>query len=156
VTLNLIVGGVVIGQATILNALLTPGNNTVQARGTADIKTALKNLAVILKSQIMPLMNGNVEISASGNSTIYQGQHIPYFEDVLNNLTLTTQTPLLSLLLGSVGGILQSGALNNLTSLLSGLNLTSLIPILVDTGASSSSTVVEELTNLNTTALVPR
>lgn len=123
-------GGLILGNATIYNVLLEPGNNTVAARGVVDLKLALKNLPMLIASQANALKTGSLELTASGNSTIYNGQHIDYYEKVLNNLVLTTQLPILTLLTDTLSGILgipsASGGLN-LTSILGSLNITSIL-----------------------------
>ncbi|KAJ5355537.1 uncharacterized protein N7496_012749 [Penicillium cataractarum] len=98
VTLNLMSADLIIGQATILNVILKPGNNTVSLRGRIEISTVLENLSEILAVQKAALVDGNLELSASGNSTIYNGVHIKYYEQVLNNLTLVTRVPILEVL----------------------------------------------------------
>ena len=66
---------------------------------------------------------------ASGNQTIFNGQHIDYFEDVLYNLTLAAQIPIASILLDSLGGLLGEGqiTIQNLLNSLNATNLTSLL-----------------------------
>ncbi|OBT61226.1 hypothetical protein VE03_08700 [Pseudogymnoascus sp. 23342-1-I1] len=129
VTLNIMVGGILLGNATMKNVYLVPGNNTVPARGIVNLKTAIMNLPAILSSQVGALAKGNIEMSASGNSTIYNGQHIEYYEKVLNKLVLTTQMPILSILTDSLQGIL-GGEGGSSLPFTSGLNVTSIIPLL--------------------------
>lgn len=130
-TLNLIMGGLILGNATIYNVLLEPGNNTVSARGIVDLKMALKNLKTILASQAGALKTGNLELSASGNSTIYNGQHIDYYEKILNSLLLTAQVPVLTLLFDTLSGLVGSHSPSmpsvNLTSIFSGANITGIL-----------------------------
>ena len=123
-TLNLIVGELIIGNVTMLNVLLEPGNNTISTKGVVDLKVALANLPQLLSSQATALQNGNIEVSASGNSTVYNGLHVEYYEKILNNLTLTTQMSLLSVLIDSVEGLLGEGSASNLSSL---LNISSIL-----------------------------
>ncbi|KFY41395.1 hypothetical protein V494_03015 [Pseudogymnoascus sp. VKM F-4513 (FW-928)] len=121
-TFNMMIGGITLGKANIENVILSPGNNTVAARCTLDVKKALANLRQILASQKGILSTGSLAISASGNSTIYNGQHLDYYEDVLKQLTLTTQLALLPVLFDSLRGILgsqpDSPILKNLSSIL--------------------------------------
>lgn len=107
-TLNLMSSDLIIGQATILNVVLKPGNNTVALRGRVDTTTVLENLSEILTVQKAALMDGDLELSASGNSTIYNGVHIKYYEQVLNNLTLITRVPILQILGGTLEGLLNN------------------------------------------------
>ncbi|OCL13904.1 hypothetical protein AOQ84DRAFT_371763 [Glonium stellatum] len=111
VTLNLKVGDLILGNATMENVLLKPGNNSISARGIIDLKTTIKNIGPIVTAEADALKAGNIEVSASGNQTIFNGQHIDYFEDVLNNLTLTAQMPIASILLDSLGGLLGGGGI---------------------------------------------
>ncbi|KFY47496.1 hypothetical protein V495_01934 [Pseudogymnoascus sp. VKM F-4514 (FW-929)] len=129
VTLNIFVGGVLLGNATMYNVYLVPGENIVPARGIINLKTAIMNLPTILQSQVGALTKGNIEMSASGNSTIYNGQHIEYFEKVLNSLMLTTQMPLLAILMDSLKGIL-GGDGGSPLPIGKGMNITSIIPLI--------------------------
>ncbi|KAF9891854.1 hypothetical protein FE257_003339 [Aspergillus nanangensis] len=138
VTLNLKSKDLVIGQALIQNVVLHPGNNTLDLSGHLDIKTVLDNLGTILENNKDALPQGNIELSASGNQTVYHGKHIPYFERVLNNLTITTSMPIMKLLLDTVQGLLgnennngsflddlagMGDTLANITNVLDGLDL---------------------------------
>jgi hypothetical protein len=145
VTLNMIVGGIVVGQGRINNVMLTPGNNTVPIRATLDIKTALANLPAIFASQVNALKAGNVEISASGNSTIYNGQHIDYYETVLNKLVVTGQVPIVQLLIDTAAEFLGADP-SAISGLLGSLNITGIIDSLNGiSGGDSSSTGSSDL-----------
>ncbi|CAL5872809.1 uncharacterized protein PFLUO_LOCUS7078 [Penicillium psychrofluorescens] len=121
VTLNLQSGGLIIGQATSYNVHLQPGNNTIGLRGWVDIDTVLENLPEILGTQMAALLGGDLELSATGNSTIYDNHHIPYYEEVLNNLTLTARVPFMKLLLDTLHGITHSNPSSNSSSLQEGV-----------------------------------
>lgn len=123
-TLNVLAGELNVGQGKLDNVVLNPGNNTVPIRGNLDIKTVLENLGALMDSQSAAMSRGNVAVSASGNSTVYNGVHIPYFEEVLNNLTLTTEIPILGIIAGSMGDFLDSNddLIKNITER---LNITS-------------------------------
>jgi hypothetical protein len=144
VTLNMIVGGVVIGQGRINNVLLAPGNNTVALSATVDLKTAIENLPRLLQAETKSLVNGNVVVSASGNSTIFNGVHIPYYEQVLNNLVITGEVPLIQILVDSLDMALgpNSTLLSSLLGAFTGGNstnlLTGLLGSLSGLGGSSS------------------
>jgi hypothetical protein len=124
VTVNMIVGGIIIGEGRINNIVLVPGNNTIPIRATVDLKTCIDNLSTLLTSEAKALTSGNVVISASGNSTIFNGQHIPYYENVLNNLVLTGEMPLIQIILDSLenllGGSGNNTILNSIIGALSG------------------------------------
>lgn len=105
VTLDLKNEDLVIGQATIYNVVLKPGNNTVSLKGHISIKTIIDNLAMVLSAQKDALLDGNIQLSASGNSTIYNGQHISYYEEILNGLTLKARFPIIKALFGTLEGM---------------------------------------------------
>lgn len=121
VTLNLKTAGIIVGSATILDVYLTPGNNSVVANGKADLLTLIKNLPLVLQAQSQALSKGNIELQANGNSTIFDGVHIEYYERVLNNLELSASMPVLGLLVDSLGGILNGGGEGGLLGGLGGL-----------------------------------
>ncbi|GAB1213325.1 hypothetical protein ATERTT37_002474 [Aspergillus terreus] len=126
VTLNLKIGDVILGNGTIDNILLRPGNNTVPLRGILDIRKAVSNLGTILAAEADALSHGNLMLAASGHSTIYNGFHIPYFEKVLNNLTVTADVPILKVLFGTLSQLITSNpaAISNVTSALGNTDLT--------------------------------
>jgi hypothetical protein len=139
----MILGNVTVGQGRIQNVMLVPGPNLVPIRATLDIKTAFQNLPQIIASQAGSLAKGNITISASGNSTVYNGLHIPYYEAVLNNLLVTGEVPLIKLLAGSLQQFFQG---NNtlITGLLGAFNgtagLDQLLKLLLGSSNSSLST----------------
>lgn len=93
------------GEALIQNVVLKPGNNSVALSGRLEIRKVLQNLPEIIEAQREAILNGEIELSAKGNKTIYDGQHIPYFERVLNNLTLTTRVPIIKVLMDTLQGL---------------------------------------------------
>ncbi|KAL4899245.1 hypothetical protein BDW74DRAFT_183988 [Aspergillus multicolor] len=110
VTLNLKSGSIILGTALLPNVTLLPGNNSVGFTGKADINSALANIGPILSAQTDALKNGEIELSASGNQTMFNGEHIPYFERVLNNLTITARVPILKIVLDTLGDFLGEGS----------------------------------------------
>jgi len=144
VTLNMIIGGITVGQGRINNILLHPGNNTIPIAATVNIKTVLQNLPLILSSQVSALKSGNLEVTASGNSTIYNGLHIPYYEQVLNKLMVSAQVPIVQILIDSLQEFL--GGNSTLLGGSGGLNGTSLLTeILGILGGKSNSTAGSSL-----------
>jgi hypothetical protein len=136
----MIVGGVVIGHGFLDNVVLSPGNNTVAIRAIVNIKTLIQNLSTILTAEANSLTNGNILISTSGNSSIYNGLHIPYYEAVLSNLFLTVEMPVIKLLIGTLQQYL--GPNNTLiTSALGAVNGTRLLSAILRTleGPTNSS-----------------
>lgn len=90
-TLNTWAGDVRIGSATVTDAYLEPGNNTIPFTGQIFLDAVMMNSAAILASQSSYLPNGYLELGISGNSTIANGEHITYVEDVLNGIRLKAQ-----------------------------------------------------------------
>ncbi|QRD87036.1 hypothetical protein F9C07_2059793 [Aspergillus flavus] len=127
VTLDLKIDDIILGNGTINNVLLKPGNNSVPLRAVVDIPNAIKNIAPILAAETNALSQGNVMISASGQSTIYEGEHIPYFEKVLNNLTISANVPILKVLFGTISTLVSSNpdVMQNVTDALRDTDLSS-------------------------------
>lgn len=145
VTLNLKVAGLIIGHATILDVFLVPGNNSVTARGTANLRTIIANLPLILAAEAQAISKGNIELQASGNKTVYKGEGIYYFDDVLNKLELSASMPILKLLLDSAGGLLGDlGGSGGIGGLLGGLS-----------GGTAGQNLSETLKTKNITDLIP-
>jgi hypothetical protein len=90
-TLNTWAGDVLIGSATVTGAYLEPGNNTIPFTGQIFLDAVTMNSAAIVASQSSFLPNGYLELGISGNSTIANGEHITYLEDVLNGIRLKAQ-----------------------------------------------------------------
>ncbi|KFX97979.1 hypothetical protein V490_02519 [Pseudogymnoascus sp. VKM F-3557] len=88
-TWDLRIGGVKLGNATLQNVILNPGSNIIPARGVLDVKLALKHLRKIIASEKAALKKGDLPISATGNTMVYNGQHIDYYEKNLKKFTLT-------------------------------------------------------------------
>jgi len=135
VTINMFVGDVVVGQALIENANLAPGNNTVALRGTIDINTAISQLEYILNQEAVPLEDGMIQVTATGNSTIFNGVHIDYYEDVLNNLTLSASMSIVDVLVDTIGGAIGSSS-SEISSILGSLGGSSTILQLIDSLSS--------------------
>lgn len=76
----MIPGGPIVGQGTIRNASLVPGNNTVSFGGFLDYDVLFANLETILNAESEALARGNLGLNARGNSTTYKGIRIPYYE----------------------------------------------------------------------------
>lgn len=88
--------------------------------GKLDLKVVLRNFQQIVVAEADALIRGNLAVSASGNTTIYDGKHIVYYEEVLRGLSLSTEIPVIQLLTGTLGGLLNNtaGGLGSLTQLL--------------------------------------
>ena len=85
-------------------------------RGHLEIQTVIENFSQIFSSQKEAILNGDIQLSASGNSTIYNGNHISYYEEILNSLTLTARVPIMKALLGTVEGMVGDSDIGNALS----------------------------------------
>lgn len=101
-TLNMDIksGNLVLGNATLNGVELKPGDNTFPLNGILDLKSIVKNLGDVLKMEANTLKNGNLTLSATPTSIIFDNTLIPYYTDVLRQLTLTTSI--------GIGGILKN------------------------------------------------
>ncbi|KAI0878350.1 hypothetical protein GGS24DRAFT_496901 [Hypoxylon argillaceum] len=116
-TFNLFSGDIKLGYMSIYDVNLPPGNNSQNFDGQIYLKELLPNLGAILDSQSAPLADGNIEIRATGNSTMVNGMHIGYLEQVLNKKTLVATMPAITLL-GDLIGSFTGSANVSLTDLL--------------------------------------
>ncbi|KAI9684924.1 MAG: hypothetical protein M1822_005573 [Bathelium mastoideum] len=73
VTFDVSVDGQSIGQSRINDLMLTPGNHTYPLRSTANQTTVLNLISSKYKDGVLPL-------TIVGNSVVYNGQHLPYYE----------------------------------------------------------------------------
>jgi hypothetical protein len=123
VTLNAKVANLIIGKVSLFNVFVPPGNATLPYRGELFLATMLRELPTVLTSQIGPVLSGSVEIIASGNSTMVNGEHIPYLEEVLNSISLTARIPLGQLLRDVVNSFVGEGSsgLGGIVDAISGL-----------------------------------
>lgn len=119
-TLNLLSGDLVIGNATINDLVIRPGNNSAPVRGFLDLHKIIQNLSSILQTQRSAIQNGYIELTSIGTGVTYEGVTVPYYEKVLKNLTLKAQVPIEGLIINTIHGINQ----RNGSHLLSSLNLT--------------------------------
>lgn len=115
-TFNLMIGNLTAGEATIYDLTLVPGNNTKTLIGSLDFGVVIANIEYILNASSEAIAAGNLRLFTTGKSTIYQGQHIPYYEEILGGLTLQADIPITNLLIGTLGGYLNdtAGGLQNI------------------------------------------
>lgn len=82
VTLQLSVKGKVVGTSAINDMTLVPGDNSLPM-------TAIIDQASVLSG--MDATTGFVDIEIIGNSSVYNGQHLTYYEKALSSNKLTLQ-----------------------------------------------------------------
>ncbi|KAK8081285.1 hypothetical protein PG996_000066 [Apiospora saccharicola] len=146
ITLDILAGDkeILLGTATIFDAVLPPGNHTMPFRGQLYVPTLVENFGGVLSSQGDSLASsGKLTLGVRGNRTEVDGQRIGYLEHVLNNMLLMTDVPVAQLLgdvadsvagknasvsldglLGVAGQALGEGLQSGLEKLLKGFNLT--------------------------------
>ncbi|KAI9770302.1 MAG: hypothetical protein M1840_003461 [Geoglossum simile] len=76
VTYDLYANNTFIGQSLIPNLTLRPGNNTVEMRSKVNL---------LLVAKLTNATAGMLELEVRGNSSVYNGQHLPYFEAAIKS-----------------------------------------------------------------------
>ncbi|KAE8380168.1 hypothetical protein BDV26DRAFT_257817 [Aspergillus bertholletiae] len=107
-------GDLVIGNATIDNLVLKPGNHSTPVHGIMDLKVIIKNLVTVLQSQASSLKNGYLTLDTVGKSVVYDGVEVPYYTEVMKNLTMTAKVPLGGLIKNTLRGLLHGDNGNNI------------------------------------------
>lgn len=97
-----------VGNATLENLTLKPGNNSISLQGTVDFSTILHNIKSILQSQGKNIRQGYLTLDAIGRSVVYNGTEIPYYTEIMQSLTLPAKVPINELLVNSLHGILHA------------------------------------------------
>lgn len=108
-TLNVMAGDIRLGFLTVYDTLLTPGDNVRDFDGEFFFKELVPNLSELLATQQGALGEGNIELNATGNATVVNGERIQYVEKVLQGKELTFHIPILTLLGNVLSGLLEGG-----------------------------------------------
>lgn len=113
ITLDLKSGNtdLVIGNATVKNVTLRPGNNTFPLRGVVDIGTIVSNLTEVVSSQGSAIRRGALSLTAVTRSIVSNGTLIPYYTKVLGSLPLVANVSIGDILRNSLAHIGSSGLL---------------------------------------------
>ncbi|GKZ67680.1 hypothetical protein AnigIFM50267_002167 [Aspergillus niger] len=119
-TLNLLSGNLTLGNCTLNNLMLRPGNHSTPVRGILDLGTLIENIGPILSEQSDSIKEGYLSLTAVGANVEYEGVQVPYYREVMKNLTMTAKVPLGSLVTNTLSGILHP----NGTNIFAGLNMT--------------------------------
>lgn len=82
-----------VGNATILNLTIAPGNNTLPMSAVVDQTKVLSSMD----------SDGFVEMAITGTSSVYNGQHITYYEKALASNVLTLKMNIKQILADSSG-----------------------------------------------------
>ena len=115
ITLDLKSGNtdLVIGNATVNNVTLRPGNNTFPLRGVVDIGTIVGNLTEVVSSQGSAIRRGALSLTAVTRSIVSNGTLIPYYTKVLGSLPLVANVSIGDILRNSLAHIGSSGLLSD-------------------------------------------
>jgi hypothetical protein len=103
--------GTSIGQATIVDAVMRPGNNTLNLRAQLN--------EIALMGQADSLKSGNITVDSTGNSSIFNGQHLTFVEEAFKQNTFHTTLNLLSII-GHISIVNSTGGETNALDLMTG------------------------------------
>ncbi|KAI9376187.1 hypothetical protein BJX61DRAFT_444262 [Aspergillus egyptiacus] len=110
--LDLKSGDLVLGNATLNDLMLRPGNHSTPVEGIIDIGILLENLREILDAQGNALNRGFLRLDAVGRNVTFDGQEIPYYAEAMRRTTLPAEVPLAPLITNSIQGILAPNGTN--------------------------------------------
>ncbi|KAJ5638863.1 hypothetical protein N7528_001253 [Penicillium herquei] len=120
-------GNLTIGNVTVEDVTLVPGDNVFPMKGTLDFTTILKNLAAVIKSEATAIKAGNLSINAITTSVVWNGTEVPYYTDILSQLTLSADLGIGDVLKNTLAYLKSEGNITStLSNLTSDLNLSSL------------------------------
>ncbi|KAF9241465.1 hypothetical protein DTO006G1_6831 [Penicillium roqueforti] len=115
ITLDLKSGNtdLVIGNATVKDVTLRPGNNTFPLRGVIDIGAMIGNLSEVLSSQGPAIRTGALSLTAVTRSIVSNGTLIPYYTKVLGSLPLVANVSIGDVLRNSLAHLGSSETLSD-------------------------------------------
>ncbi|KAF9891889.1 hypothetical protein FE257_002852 [Aspergillus nanangensis] len=126
--LDLKSGDLLIGNATIDNLILRPGNHSSPVHGILDLGVLISNLGDVIRTQRDSLTNGYLSLDTVGRSATYDGVEVPYYTKALQNLTMTAQVPIAGLLKNTLRNLIGGNATNLASNLEdSGVDLSSVL-----------------------------
>ncbi|KAJ9295977.1 hypothetical protein DTO271G3_5552 [Paecilomyces variotii] len=118
VAFNILSGSLVIGNASIENLVLKPGDQPPSpVRGILDVQTVIANLGQVLSTQADAIRQGYLNLTIKGTGESMNGEVIPYYDNVVKKLTLTAKVSIVGFLADTIHNIIHG----NGTNLLSGL-----------------------------------
>ncbi|EYE91632.1 DUF3712 domain-containing protein [Aspergillus ruber CBS 135680] len=97
-TMNLFSGDILLGNATLPNLFLRPGNHATPVEGILDLSILIQNLSEIVKDQAEYLKKGNLRLKTIGTNVEWNGVQVPYYTKVMKGLTLEADVPIAGLL----------------------------------------------------------
>ena len=145
-------GDIVIGNATIKDVTIKPGDNTFPLTGILDIHTMIEHLIEILASQTKALKTGNLSLDTVTRSVTWNGTLVPYYTDVMKQLTLTANVPIADLVKNTVQNLLSGN--ESLTDILNSAGDTS--KLLGNLTSSNGDSEISELASKMKTSIAVR
>lgn len=98
ITLDIKSGDLVIGNATLEDLTIKPGDNKHPLKAILDFDTIIENLGTVLKSQASLLKTGNLTLDTITKSVVWENETVPYYTKVMSELTLPAQVPIMDTL----------------------------------------------------------
>ncbi|KNG81342.1 hypothetical protein ANOM_010345, partial [Aspergillus nomiae NRRL 13137] len=118
ITMDLKSKDLIVGNATINNLTLRPGNHSTPLEGVVDMHTIIENLLPLVQAQGSSLRNGYLSLDAVTREVEYDGVVIPYYTEAMRDLVLSAKVPVNDLVINSIQGILHNNS-SDLQSILS-------------------------------------
>ena len=101
-------GDLVIGNTTLTDVTLVPGSNTFPLAGILDLGTIVSHLGEVISSQASLLKAGNLTLDTVTRSVTWNSTRVPYYTEVMSQLTLTANVPIAGLLKNSIHNLIGS------------------------------------------------
>ena len=121
IVLDIKSGDLLIGNATLKDLTIKPGDNVHPLTGVLDLTTILTNLKEVLVSQASAIKNGSLSLDTIARSVTYNDTLVPYYTDVMSQLTLTANVALADLIKNTVHNLFNGDNGSNLTSVIQNL-----------------------------------
>lgn len=131
-------GDLVIGNATIENLTLKPGNHANPMTGILDLGLILRNIGTVLADQGSSIKeNGSLSLVSTTRTVTWNGTQVPYYTTVMSELPLTATLPILDTLRNTIKSYLGSSGNRNWTEIIANLKN--------HTGSESGSSLLADL-----------
>jgi hypothetical protein len=108
IVLDVYSGDLLIGNATLEDVTIYPGDNTFPLTGVLDLNMIIQNLGKVLTSQASALKTGNLALDTITRTVTWNGTLVPYYTDVMKQLTLTANVAIADLLKNTIHNFLNS------------------------------------------------
>jgi hypothetical protein len=103
------VGDFIIGEARVSVANIIPGKNTFDVDAKLNVTNIKNNINAIMAIELPYLKEEQILASASVTSVVYEGEHLPYWEEAFGQLEIALARPIRPL----VQSVLDSGFLGS-------------------------------------------